>query len=63
MKKIIDVKSFLGFLFILVLSVSVLSGCGKKDDATTKTDDKKTDTKESTDKSTFSKDKPFFFFF
>ncbi len=59
MKKIIDVRSFLGFLFIIVLSISFLSGCGKKDDSTSKSDDKKTDTKESTDKSSFSKDKPF----
>ncbi len=59
MKKIFDVTSFLGFVFLLVFSVSVLSGCGKKDDSTTRTDDKKSDTKESTDKSSFSKDKPF----
>lgn len=59
MKKIFDVTSFLGFVFLLVFSVSVLSGCGKKDDSTTRTDDKKSDSKESTDKSSFSKDKPF----
>ncbi len=59
MKKIFDVTSFLGFVFLLVFSVTVLSGCGKKDDSTTRTDDKKSDTKESTDKSSFSKDKPF----
>ena len=59
MKKTIALRSITSFLFVLTLIFAVISGCGKKDDSTTKSDDKKTDSKESTDKSTFSKDKPF----
>jgi hypothetical protein len=45
--------------FVFALSFLMLLGCGKKEDGTTKTDDKKNDSKESTDKTSFSTDKPF----
>lgn len=59
MKKTIALRSITGFLFVLALIITLVSGCEKKDDPTSKSNDKKTDSKESTDKSTFSKDKPF----
>lgn len=52
--------NFIANLFLIfVLAFSLITGCGKKDESTGKTDDKKSDTKESNDKTTFSKDKPF----
>lgn len=51
---------FIANLFLIfVLAFSLITGCSKKDESTGKTDDKKSDTKESNDKTTFSKDKPF----
>lgn len=59
MKKTIALIPILSFVFILAISFAVFSGCGKKEDSTSKSEDKKSDTKETTGKSDFSKDKPF----
>ncbi|MBE2218960.1 MAG: hypothetical protein IAE90_12190 [Ignavibacteria bacterium] len=49
----------LNFFIVLIISSFVITGCGKKDDSTTGKDEKKTDSKESSDKSTFDRSKPF----
>ncbi|HRJ85972.1 MAG TPA: DUF4412 domain-containing protein [Ignavibacteria bacterium] len=45
--------------FVFAFSFLMLAGCGKKEESTTKTDDKKIESNESNDKISFSKDKPF----
>jgi hypothetical protein len=48
-----------GFILLFLLTAFVVTGCGKKEESTTTKDDKKTETKESTDKSSFDKSQPF----
>lgn len=59
MKKLKSTKLIFTLIAFFVLSFSILTGCGKKDDNTTGKDDKKSDTKDSKENSKFSVDKPF----
>ena len=53
------IKWMLSYFLLIAFFLTLSAGCGKKEDSTTKTEDKKSDTKESTDKTSFSRDKPF----
>lgn len=58
--KTIKASSVLSFIFTFVLSALIVTGCGKKEDSkSTGKDEKTTETKESNDKSSFDKGKPF----
>lgn len=59
MKKNNSSNSWFRIIVILLFTVLFINGCGKKDELTTKTDDKKTGSTESKNNSSFSKDKPF----
>ncbi len=53
-------SSFFVFLLVLIVSSFIVTGCGKKEDSkTTGKDEKTTDSKETTDKSSFDKGRPF----
>ncbi|HMQ80290.1 MAG TPA: hypothetical protein PKE39_13350 [Ignavibacteria bacterium] len=59
MEKLNSMKPVFRVMLVLLMSTFMISGCGKKEDSTSKSDDNKSDSKETTDKTSFSKDKPF----